>query len=55
MDVSKYPDPLPESEKNCVLQAKNNVLFSSTTVSNGQGIGVVIGTGMNTEIGEIQA
>jgi len=37
-----------------VIQDKINMLFASTTVSNGQCMGIVTGTGMSTEIGEIQ-
>jgi len=53
--VSKETEPLPASEKDCVIQEKSNMLFSSTTVSNGVCVGVVVATGMNTEIGTIQA
>jgi len=38
-----------------VIQGKTNMLFCSTTVSNGQVIAVVVGTGMSTEIGKIQS
>mmetsp|Transcript_106773 Transcript_106773/g.284090 ORF Transcript_106773/g.284090 Transcript_106773/m.284090 type:complete len:1040 (-) Transcript_106773:124-3243(-) len=51
--VSKEPEPVPE--KDCVIQGKLNMLFASTTVSNGACIGVVVGTGMSTEIGVIQS
>jgi len=54
--VSKEPDPLPKSkEKDCVIQEKSNLLFSSTTISNGACVAVVVATGMSTEIGIIQA
>jgi len=43
------------SEKDCVIQSKINMLFASTTVSNGGCVGIVTGTGMNTEIGVIQS
>jgi P-type Ca2+ transporter type 2C len=33
---------------------RHNIAFSSTLVSNGKAVGVVIGTGMDTEIGGIQ-
>ena len=36
------------------LQLKNTMVFASTTVSQGAGVGVVVGTGMDTEIGKIQ-
>eukprot|EP00928_Gymnodinium_smaydae_P037130 TRINITY_DN25819_c0_g5_i1.p1 TRINITY_DN25819_c0_g5~~TRINITY_DN25819_c0_g5_i1.p1 ORF type:complete len:1039 (+),score=284.02 TRINITY_DN25819_c0_g5_i1:96-3212(+) len=51
--VSKEVDPV--NDKECVIQAKVNMLFSSTTVSNGACVGVVVATGMATEIGIIQA
>ena len=53
--VSKELDALSTSQKNCEIQAKTNMLFSSTTVSNGACIGVVVATGMSTEIGKIQS
>lgn len=43
------------SEKDCVIQSKINMLFASTTVSNGGCVGIVTGTGMTTEIGVIQS
>jgi len=51
--VSKDTDAVPDKE--CVIQGKVNMLFSSTSVSNGACHGVVIGTGMTTEIGLIQS
>jgi P-type Ca2+ transporter type 2C len=36
-----------------ILAERINMLFSGTTVETGKGIGIVIGTGMNTEIGKI--
>lgn len=36
-----------------ILAERANMLFSGTTIETGKGIGVVIGTGMNTEIGKI--
>jgi len=53
--VGKIIDVLPIEEKDCVIQGKRNMLFSSTTVSNGVCHGVVTSTGMYTEIGIIQA
>jgi len=50
--VSKEIEPV--KEKDCVIQGKVNMLFASTTVSNGGCLGVVTGTGMRTEIGKIQ-
>lgn len=51
--VTKEPEPV--EEKDCVIQGKTNMLFSSTTVSNGACVGVVVATGMATEIGIIQS
>jgi len=51
--VSKEVEPVTET--NCVIQSKVNMLFSSTTVSNGGCVGIVTGIGMNTEIGHIQS
>eukprot|EP00045_Choanoeca_perplexa_P012053 m.130048 g.130048 ORF g.130048 m.130048 type:complete len:1008 (+) comp15868_c0_seq1:140-3163(+) len=38
-----------------VNQDKKNVLFSGTNVASGKGMGIVVGTGLNTEIGAISA
>ncbi|CAJ1409713.1 unnamed protein product, partial [Effrenium voratum] len=54
--VSKEIEPLAQNEgKEWVIQEKYNMLFSSTTVSNGSCDAVVVATGMTTEIGKIQA
>jgi len=53
VSVSKEVEPIADAD--CVIQAKENMLFSSTTVSNGACCGIVVGTGMATEIGKIQA
>ena len=55
VDVSKHHEELDESQRKTVLQGKTNILFSSTTVSGGSCISVVTATGMNSEIGQIQA
>jgi Ca2+-transporting ATPase len=51
--VTKETEPI--SDAKCVIQSKINMLFSSTTVSNGACTGVVVATGMKTEIGVIQS
>mmetsp|Transcript_48749 Transcript_48749/g.109650 ORF Transcript_48749/g.109650 Transcript_48749/m.109650 type:complete len:1038 (-) Transcript_48749:171-3284(-) len=51
--VSKETDVV--TDKDCVIQSKTNMLFASTTVSNGACVSVVVGTGMSTEIGVIQS
>lgn len=53
--VAKEVAALDGKMKDCVIQEKNNLLFSSTTVSNGACIGAVVATGMTSEIGVIQA
>jgi Ca2+-transporting ATPase len=52
--VSKDSEPIKDSS-DIVIQSKVNMLFSSTTVSSGACVGVVVATGMSTEIGHIQA
>ena len=55
--VDKNPDPLPlnkDGSATYIIQAKTNMLFATTTVVNGIGRAVVVATGMETEIGQIQ-
>jgi len=49
--VDKTTDPLPESEK--ALGDQTNMGFMSTLVVKGRGTGVVVATGIETEIGKI--
>eukprot|EP00357_Protocruzia_adherens_P000754 CAMPEP_0115023650 /NCGR_PEP_ID=MMETSP0216-20121206/32568_1 /TAXON_ID=223996 /ORGANISM="Protocruzia adherens, Strain Boccale" /LENGTH=1023 /DNA_ID=CAMNT_0002397157 /DNA_START=284 /DNA_END=3355 /DNA_ORIENTATION=- len=48
--IIKHSAILPDAQ---VLQDKNNMVFSSTTIVNGAALGVVALTGSNTEIGRI--
>eukprot|EP00736_Rhodelphis_marinus_P006743 Rmarinus@m.20064 len=50
--VMKHTDPLGTDLK---IQDKKNMMFAGTTVSGGAAIGLVVSTGMNTEIGKIQS
>lgn len=50
--VQKVTEPVQADAR---IQAKINMVFSSTTVSNGTFIALVTATGMSTEIGKIQA
>ena len=50
--VLKTTEPVAKSAR---IQDKKNMLFSGTTVSNGTCVGVVVATGMKTEIGVIQS
>ncbi|XP_065054226.1 sarcoplasmic/endoplasmic reticulum calcium ATPase 1-like [Rhopilema esculentum] len=52
VSVIKHCDPI--HDERAVNQDKRNMLFSGTNVSVGKCIGVVIGTGLNTEIGKIR-
>lgn len=52
--VFKVSNALPKSLESCEIQSKKNILFSSTTVTCGNAIGIVIATGMSTEIGAVQ-
>ncbi|SBT87129.1 calcium-transporting ATPase, putative [Plasmodium malariae] len=52
--VDKYADILDFNLKNCEIQLKKNILFSSTSIVAGRCLAVVINIGMNTEIGNIQ-
>nr|ALK82324.1 calcium-transporting ATPase [Pinctada fucata] len=48
VSVIKHTDPIPDPR--AVNQDKKNILFSGTNISAGKCRGIVIGTGLNTEI-----
>lgn len=48
--VTKDPSPLSED---AIVAERINMLFSGTSVVAGKGTGIVVGTGMQTEIGKI--
>ncbi|XP_061189819.1 calcium-transporting ATPase sarcoplasmic/endoplasmic reticulum type-like isoform X3 [Saccostrea echinata] len=52
VSVIKHTDPIPDVR--AVNQDKKNILFSGTNISAGKCRGIVIGTGLNTEIGKIR-
>uniref|UniRef100_A0A8C5FJH3 Calcium-transporting ATPase n=1 Tax=Gadus morhua TaxID=8049 RepID=A0A8C5FJH3_GADMO len=52
VSVIKHTDPVPDPR--AVNQDKKNMLFSGTNISAGKAIGVVVATGVNTEIGKIR-
>nr|ABS19815.1 sarco/endoplasmic reticulum calcium ATPase isoform A [Pinctada fucata] len=52
VSVIKHTDPIPDPR--AVNQDKKNILFSGTNISAGKCRGIVIGTGLNTEIGKIR-
>ena len=54
VSVNKESDALHANKKGCEIQSKSNMLFASTTISNGSCVGMVVATGMRSEIGKIQ-
>ncbi|HYW34213.1 MAG TPA: cation-translocating P-type ATPase, partial [Balneolaceae bacterium] len=50
--VGKRTDPLDE---NTPLAERKNMLFKGTSVTRGSGVGIVTGTGMQTELGQISS
>ncbi|CAF4491098.1 unnamed protein product, partial [Rotaria socialis] len=52
VSVIKRTDPV--SDARAVNQDKKNILFSGTNIASGKCRGIVIGTGLNSEIGKIQ-
>lgn len=45
-----HSDSLP---KNTLLAERSNMIYMGTTISTGRAVGIVTGTGMNTELGKI--
>ncbi|XP_071620948.1 sarcoplasmic/endoplasmic reticulum calcium ATPase 3 [Heliangelus exortis] len=52
VSVIKHADPIPDPR--AVNQDKKNMLFSGTNIAAGKALGVVIATGVYTEIGKIR-
>eukprot|EP00064_Thunnus_orientalis_P000397 superscaffoldBa00000019_g397 len=52
ISVIKHTDPVPDPR--AVNQDKKNMLFSGTNIAAGKAVGVVVATGVNTEIGKIR-
>ncbi|XP_026194492.1 calcium-transporting ATPase 2, endoplasmic reticulum-type [Cyclospora cayetanensis] len=53
--VLKDAEALPASLHDCEIQSQRCICFSSTTVARGRALAVVVRTGMETQIGLIQA
>ena len=51
MPVAKFADPLPEAD--LPLGDRQNMAFMGTSVVQGKGVGIVVATGMATEMGKI--
>uniref|UniRef100_A0A4W4FX96 Calcium-transporting ATPase n=1 Tax=Electrophorus electricus TaxID=8005 RepID=A0A4W4FX96_ELEEL len=52
VSVIKHTDPVPDPR--AVNQDKKNMLFSGTNIAAGRAVGVVVCTGVSTEIGKIR-
>ncbi|XP_039274641.1 sarcoplasmic/endoplasmic reticulum calcium ATPase 1-like isoform X2 [Styela clava] len=52
VSIIKHTDAVPDPR--AVNQDKKNMLFSGTNIASGKAVGVVVGTGSNTEIGKIR-
>ncbi|VDP99679.1 unnamed protein product [Trichobilharzia regenti] len=52
VSVIKFTDPVPDPR--AVNQDKKNILFSGTNVASGKAKGIVVSTGLMTEIGKIR-
>lgn len=50
LPVSKTAEPL---EKDAILSERSNMLYKGTHISKGRGYGIVVATGMNTEMGRL--
>uniref|UniRef100_A0A8C6J091 Calcium-transporting ATPase n=2 Tax=Melopsittacus undulatus TaxID=13146 RepID=A0A8C6J091_MELUD len=52
VSVIKHTDPVPDPR--AVNQDKKNMLFSGTNIGAGKAVGIVVATGVSTEIGKIR-
>uniref|UniRef100_A0A674HH20 Calcium-transporting ATPase n=1 Tax=Taeniopygia guttata TaxID=59729 RepID=A0A674HH20_TAEGU len=52
VSVIKHTEPVPDPR--AVNQDKKNMLFSGTNIGAGKAVGIVVATGVNTEIGKIR-
>ncbi|XP_043574754.1 sarcoplasmic/endoplasmic reticulum calcium ATPase 1 [Chiloscyllium plagiosum] len=52
VSVIKHSDPVPDPR--AVNQDKKNMLFSGTNIASGKATGIVVATGVHTEIGKIR-
>jgi Na+-exporting ATPase len=52
LPIAKHPEYVAD-DPNCPIGDRQNMVWSSSTVSKGRGLGVVVATGMNTEVGRI--
>ena len=52
VSVIKFTDTIPDTK--AVNQDKKNLLFSGTNIASGRCLGVVVATGLKTEIGKIR-
>lgn len=52
VSVIKHTDAIPD--RRATNQDKKNMIFSGTNVATGKCVGIVVGTGLNTEIGKIR-
>uniref|UniRef100_A0A8C7ZRX3 Calcium-transporting ATPase n=1 Tax=Oryzias sinensis TaxID=183150 RepID=A0A8C7ZRX3_9TELE len=52
VSVIKHTDPVPDPR--AVNQDKKNMLFSGTNIAAGRALGIVVATGVKTEIGKIR-
>ncbi|XP_065830834.1 sarcoplasmic/endoplasmic reticulum calcium ATPase 2-like isoform X2 [Oscarella lobularis] len=52
ISVIKHTDPVDDDK--AVNQDKKNMLFSGTNIASGKCLGIVVGTGLRTEIGKIR-
>uniref|UniRef100_A0A674AMZ5 Calcium-transporting ATPase n=1 Tax=Salmo trutta TaxID=8032 RepID=A0A674AMZ5_SALTR len=52
VSVIKHTDPVPDPR--AVNQDKKNMMFSGTNIAAGRAIGIVVSTGVSTEIGKIR-